>query len=1690
MEEIQKLYDVLVRDGYYTKSLDDFIVQYQDPAYVDKVFEVVTRDGLYTKDRETFDTQFSIKKKENEQPQEEPDTVSELELGFSELPSGEKDTLLERTFGKNFVTDYFGDIYRAGAQGFAQGATVDDALKLFASGKDADSEDIQDYIAAVQNMESYQPSDEMKEFDRIYRQEGGGLMGFIKGLAKTRAQVIPQIFTSSMIAMFNKGSLAAGAVGGVGAGLATGGLGAIPGAIAGLSGALETGVSFTEFLKEEIGDKPFTEENIREVLEDPGKLAKIRARAGARGVSIAALDAIAGGVASKVGAKFGKNLSKAGVTLTAGAIEGVGGGTGEVVARALADQEMDVAEIGFEAVAGTATAPYTVGAALYNMPKYQIGGKKLTRKDFIKTINESTPKQIIEIANSKAPVEVNNDKEALAIYNNAYQEAQIKVKTEEVAPNINEEELNKVVELTRRKEFLENNASEVAKAELSDINKQIKDITDAVRKRSSEEVVLQEQTEVGTDMGERDSTREVARKTTPEENQETEVQEGENIQAQETNQEEVAVELTEEQQDEVSDLEYTLNITEETTETTPDDIPTLPRDLTIEQVVEQGRQNGFSDASIRAVLLKRKNPQQNRRYSAAEVNEAMQIDLEKNEVLPAAIQNIEGGVEKGRQLLREVNAQIESFKNKTQKETKSPATNAQIREKALEFLRANEIFKSLNENEQLEVTLAFDKTLQTRANPRVQQEISRIKSLVRGFKRGVKDLRSAQIQLKNFIRNNLKQADNLLPLITGVKSVKDLSAQAEQVIKRAERQRAQQKKSLIKEIEKFINKKSKGRKTASRKTRAATLDAQGKDFFTELKRIFKLDAKQLDKLREEINENETEYNKAVLKEARGEKLDRKDTQLLDTKLAFDLIAGIENKSIEEIEVLFEDLKTGAKESLNRLNRAKDIQAQRQERISNTAQATVKKLYGFLFGEDGKPLTKAEIKQKRKQMLRSFGKLKIFEGTKAFAKIYGPLLTINAFRAIRNSLGHLGSITEILDRYEPGFFKEQLYDNVNVMEEKSLQGKYRQIDELNKIANTISGIKKGYNEILGKFKKTDIEIIVNGKKEIYSDDNLLRIYALSLNETQRQKLNKQGFTDKVLSEIEKKLDPSLIEFADKVVEYFSTRYYESVNDVYSSVNNINLSYVDNYFPTRTVSDKVNQQWFNESAFDKIFAADSSPAFRDRTDTQGKVDVDDMFTFTNVMMDHITSMERYKAFAQGVRDINTIMTDPAVNILMQQTGTEKVIRQSLNSIFNPTYGVEENLSLFSGLFNQFTGYALSFKVIQIPKQISSFVNAFEEYQYFKGKNTPGIDHIAFMVDTLKVLGSLFTKDSAYKKALDISATFRERVERGLEGDIYGLETGGTLNLKQVQAFKEIRKKFRKLKGAPTVIGDIGGVLGYMINYNRNIANGMSEADALKAFNNYNATQQSRRGSDKIALQRSKSQLLRTVTMFGSTAFLQMNKAATGLSAIMKRISKGQFKKAVVSKEARAVALNLGVANLLFVFAANFTKYALGDDEDKEEVASRLRDALYGLNLLYQVPLFGDGIESMMRSARGQKPRTGGGVNPFLSIANELRKSPFTKETAFQKFKPFIEIGLGTRLDPFVGLYNIIEKGEFEEDDVLDLIGISSSYRPNPDKRLTKTQLKEYLPELYDELYGPGSAYDEMKKEMRKIKNSLKK
>ena len=266
MDKIEQLYNLYLEKNIISEAitLDQF--RASTPEQQKKLYGLGVDEGLFqTTNEETFSGAWvDVVKKKDDSTLDQEDIISVSETGPSELsplnrnqnisnaPVSEKDTAIERYFGKNEVTDFFGDLWRAGSQGLAQGATVDDALALFGSGQDISDEDLAEYIQAVENMESFGPSEEMQDFTKIYEKEGKGIFGFLKGVG-ANPTVMPQLFTSSIAAMLNKGSLAAGAAGaGVGAGL-----GAVPGAIiggiAGVSGALETGLSYTEFLKEQLG---------------------------------------------------------------------------------------------------------------------------------------------------------------------------------------------------------------------------------------------------------------------------------------------------------------------------------------------------------------------------------------------------------------------------------------------------------------------------------------------------------------------------------------------------------------------------------------------------------------------------------------------------------------------------------------------------------------------------------------------------------------------------------------------------------------------------------------------------------------------------------------------------------------------------------------------------------------------------------------------------------------------------------------------------------------------------------------------------------------------------------------------------------------------------------------------------------------------------------------------------------------------------------------------------------------------------------------------------------------------------------------------------------------------------------------------------------------------------------------------
>jgi hypothetical protein len=599
----------------------------------------------------------------------------------------------------------------------------------------------------------------------------------------------------------------------------------------------------------------------------------------------------------------------------------------------------------------------------------------------------------------------------------------------------------------------------------------------------------------------------------------------------------------------------------------------------------------------------------------------------------------------------------------------------------------------------------------------------------------------------------------------------------------------------------------------------------------------------------------------------------------------------------------------------------------------------------------------------------------------------------------------------------------------------------------------------------------------------------------------------------------------------MVGYFSTDYFNETNAVYKQVNGTNLGFVENYFPTKTLREKVDATMLAEGNFSGIFSADTAPAFKDRVDMGSPINLKEA-NFTDTMMQHIETMERYKAYASTVQELNSFFAIPAVNTLLEESGSLRLMKLLVNFSVNPQSARQGNLpgGIIEALQRKFTSFALAFKIIQIAKQATSFINAFEQYSYLPANTkVPSfmqgpIDLMMFMVDGAGVLfemgKDLVGLDGAISKARKMSATFDQRIQEGLEGDVYGLESGSQ-TFKQAGKgtgiFKRRREQFKRLSARPTIIGDIIGVMGYYINYKRNIANGMSQEAALEAFNDYNATQQTRRATEKNLMQLDGNMFAKGFTMFGSTLFLQINKVMQSSTNIARAyaksaqlMSEGKMKEAIAARpskqDLRAFYLNFAVANVFFVGMSNIAALTKGNDEDRDAVMRKLKDAMLGLNLLYQIPYIGAAVERGINNYRGDKFKPVDDViNPVTAVWSkvnkQLRKDPDAWFKAY--IVPLIELGVGAQVDPFIGLYNAIKEGVFEgateeefNEHVYDFLGITPSYRPGYGQKgsdyegvmpvggiKTKTDLKRYDPELYELKYGERDRLRKEQREMRK-------
>ena len=565
-----------IQDGYkyfketgYNGSLEDYIeLMATNPDAVKDTYTYFKKTG-YNGSEEDFSVLFgldsSVKKKDPSDPQPVPvdsdgsgdqeitesliteqegvgssDYLQDQNLDFEQaevkpyspigadsqmqnLSVGEKSTAIERAFGKNTITDLFGDMYRAGVQGQAQGGTVDESLEILGKsrvGAEVTSEDIADFLAAQQRMQNTGVSDEMKDFDRIYQKNGGGAWGWLKGVW-ANPSTIPQLFVSSMSAMINPATLAGAGVGAAsGAALGTAGgvfapitssVGAVTGAFMGASITLETALTFGELLQKEVLDRglELDEAGVRQVLESKDAMSSIRNKSAARGVVIGAIDGIASRVGIKVGARtLGKSAYGVGKKIKAigqvAGIEAVGGSLGEIGGRLAADQEMDAAEVLFEGVAGTATLPGTIGLAALKSPKYYINKSVFdeSQKDLTR-VNPEVMEDLIynstdeEFAAAEITIKNNPELEKVAAERKKKIHSKSTAQKEilDANPKLSEEKLNKLVPLQQELNNLEGNKSQAAKKRRAEIIAEMDAVEEAKETKVKDKKVTDEKKE-------------------------------------------------------------------------------------------------------------------------------------------------------------------------------------------------------------------------------------------------------------------------------------------------------------------------------------------------------------------------------------------------------------------------------------------------------------------------------------------------------------------------------------------------------------------------------------------------------------------------------------------------------------------------------------------------------------------------------------------------------------------------------------------------------------------------------------------------------------------------------------------------------------------------------------------------------------------------------------------------------------------------------------------------------------------------------------------------------------------------------------------------------------------------------------------------------------------------------------------
>ena len=477
--------DVDTQDTTATKEVDWLTTMFQQPQILpQQPIETDIKDGEKQK-VETGITNYKFYSS----------AIKEAYDFDFDKDSQEKNTAVEDYFGKNFLTDFMGDMWRAWDQGTTQGSGLSEALALWRSNKVSD-EEIQEFIDKQKELEAIGQTDEViqnqKDYDAAIANGDNPVSAWLQAAVKNPSWLLQVGITSAANLARSlvdgpgiTASVAAGAVatGQAGAALGTAVGGPIGTAIAGtistaggaigtLSGIMETGLTMAEFINEELAGKEANIENIRAILSDEEKYSELTRRAVKRGVAIGFVDTITGGLAAQTGKALIKTATKRAVAGSMAAVDTAGGLTSELAGQLAGEQEINVQEILTEGFADKSNLAISGPAALLKAPKYSINKEPMSGKKFREVINTMSDEDLAGVS-----YEIKNDDNFKAIIDNRVQD--LTIDSDKVDSKVtDQQDRTKLINLHRAEMLIGEARTDLQKKKLKKIQDEISEIND------------------------------------------------------------------------------------------------------------------------------------------------------------------------------------------------------------------------------------------------------------------------------------------------------------------------------------------------------------------------------------------------------------------------------------------------------------------------------------------------------------------------------------------------------------------------------------------------------------------------------------------------------------------------------------------------------------------------------------------------------------------------------------------------------------------------------------------------------------------------------------------------------------------------------------------------------------------------------------------------------------------------------------------------------------------------------------------------------------------------------------------------------------------------------------------------------------------------------------------------------------